>query len=237
MWGVNREKTRLSEYISNAADLYAHHQTGNILQIQSLGKMLRLVLKNNDEIKANRRACVMHSIFITSLARVVMFQHMDTVVESGGTMFRLNSDSLYFLWQKDRPLPFSLSEVFGDFKRTYDDVRGFVQLGASSTSTIYQEDGELKTDSRVCGLQLNNLLGQQLTFSKMSGLIDQALADELFGTKSEDFQVDSIRTMHKNLKVTSIRGKQTLSGRKIFDRRQVDCLSENLLTYPFGYKP
>lgn len=238
MFACDRSQTRKSEYITNARQLYDHYQTGQISQIETLGpKMLRLVLKSNAEIKTNRRANVMVAIFVNSLARVEMMRHMDTIEASGGTLFRISCDSLYFSWKMDKSLPFTISEAFGDFKKTHEDVCAFLQVGAASTSTIYREDGELKEDTRVSGLQLNNILGRGVTFSKLSSLLDQAVIEELFNVKSEDFKVDGIRTLHRNLTVSSVRRKQTLSGKKIFERRQVDYTSEYLRTYPFGYRP
>lgn len=238
MFGCHRGKTRTSEYITNARQLYDHYKTGRICQIQNVGsKMLRLVLKSNAQMKKNRRACVMVSIYVTSLARIDMLRHLETVEASGGTMFRLSCDSLYFKMKKNVELPFVLSEAFGHFKKTHTDVQAFLQLGSATSSTIYREDGELKTDTRVSGLQHNNLLGQEVTFAKLSSLLDQAIVEELFNVRAEDVQVEGIRTLHKDLAVTSVRRKQTVSGKKIFERRQVDYLSDNLMTYPFGYRP
>lgn len=179
----------------------------------------------------------MVGIFVTSHARIVMLRHMSQIEACGGTVFRISCDSLYFSIKRSTTLPFCLSEAFGDFKKTYQDVRGFVQVGVSSTSTIYEEDGELKTDTRVCGLQLKNVLGEKLTFDKLSGILDQAIVDEFFNVKCENFKVDSLRTLHKNLTVAKMRGKHTVSAKKLFERRQIDFLDPQLRTYPFGYRP
>lgn len=238
MFGCQRDKTRTSEYITNARQLYAHYKTGRICQIQSMGsKMLRLTLKSDAPLKTNRRACVMISIFVTSLARIEMMKHLETVEASGGTLFRLSCDSLYFKMKRDIPPPFVLSEAFGHFKKTHEKIQAFVQLGPASSSTIYLENGELTADSRVSGLQLKNILGQELTFAKLSNLLDQTIVEELFNVKGKEIQVEGIRTLHKNLTVTSVRGKRTVSGRKILERRQIDYLSKELCTYPFGYRP
>lgn len=89
----------------------------------------------------------------------------------------------------------------------------------------------------MCGLNLKNVLCGKLTFEKLTGILDQAIVDELFNVKCEDFKVDSLRTLHSNMNVAKVRSKRTVSGKNIFERRQIDYLDPNLRTFPFGYRP
>lgn len=198
--------------------------------------MMRVVLKCST-VKKNRRACVMISIFVTSLARVIMFKHLDALGPDG-EVFKLSCDSLFFSYPKAKRPPLVLSESFGDFKKCYQgNVHGLVQLGVSSYSLIHEENGTWKQESRVCGLQVNNLLAGEVTFARLLQLLDETIVDQLQGTDcTEELSVENVRTFHRDLKVASVRRRQTISASKVFNRRLIDYSTETLRTLPFGWR-
>ena len=78
----------------------------------------------------NQKGSVVLGSYVTSAARIAMHKWFDICINSGGTLYYTDTDSIVFSLKKGEPLPFPFGNAYGQFKHEVEgEIRQFYSLG------------------------------------------------------------------------------------------------------------
>jgi len=89
---------------------------------------------------------------IVANARIFFYKQIQKVLESRGKLFYVDSDSIFFSLSKSSKNPLETSDATGDFKHVYKNVSDFYCLGPKNYIVAFVENGQVKTSTKVRGL-------------------------------------------------------------------------------------
>lgn len=234
-FGVNEEKLVDVEFLDSYQQLLEHMLDDRVIDLEPMTDAILRVTLSKKNIGQSRSSNVSIACAVTSIARVIMHRHVQTLQEMKATIFRVACDSIIFVTEESQVLPFILSEAFGCFKKVYPTVEGVAQAGVQLVSVLYRtETGELKEKIVASGATMsesNSSVLSHASFDKM--------ADHLVKSRIVDFscfKVTAVRTTKKRLKVGTVVRQQNIFSRKLFARRQILDKTENYMTLPYGWR-
>lgn len=203
----------------------------------------RSVSKNRmgeaDESKICRKACATVGAFITSVARVIIFQHMLKLIDKGADILKVSCDALYFTLPQTEKNPLVYSESFGCWKSIYPgDLHGLCQLGVNNYAVLYEnpQDRTLSSEAKCSGMTMSYLVTNELNYNVYLEAVNQLVSDKLFTSKK--YTQIRKRTDAKTVTVGYVRRRQSIFSRNVLSRRAIirddKC---SFVTRPYGWIP
>ena len=170
---------------------------------------------------------------ICSYAREVIHKDAMTVLNLNYQLFQINCDSLMFSMPTSDKNPFNMSNaMLGSFKFVLqEEILSYYSLGAKSYCITYKDRKQIKTNSKICGLQLNGNAGEPIINDK---LFDDYLK-QYFDKRSLKLNIAQQRHLKEfkklkiTTKVTNVSFSNQVSTRRLV---QVNDIYE---TFPYGY--
>ena len=170
---------------------------------------------------------------ICSYARQVIHEDATKLLNLNYKIFQINCDSLMFSMPTTDEIPFEISNaLLGSYKYVLNhDILSYYSLGAKSYCISYKEGSEIKSLSKICGLQLNG--------NEIDPTINQHLFDcylkQFFSNNSIKLNVPQKRHSKdfKKLKVTQ--NFTTIAFSNEVTTRRFVLKDEIYQTYPFGF--
>jgi hypothetical protein len=112
------------------------------------------VEKNLTKLPPNRNYNCYIGGQITAYAREVIYNHMTTIEQSGGTLYYVDCDSIIFTLPQENVLPVPISDAVGDFKfETHGEISSFYSFGPKSYTIAYNTTKQ-NVSTKVKGLSL-----------------------------------------------------------------------------------
>jgi hypothetical protein len=237
-FGTNGQNGTTVQFLEYYEQLLDHMKSDRLVNMVPLTERILQVTLKNVEKTPSRTSNVCVSILVTSLARVEVHKRMETVKHLGGTMLRVSCDAIFFLLDDNVPLPFTLSEAFGNFKAQFNNVDAIVQVGLRNVSILYKEDNLYKEHLVASGVMLSEYNRNILTQQRY-----QIHVDNLFRkTQSIDpempkLRMAQIRNSLRESTIKSITREQLPFNNYIFLRRQYLNSTAMHESVPYGWRP
>lgn len=230
-FGVNEEKMVDVQFLENYEQLLVHMKNDRIIDLEPMTEAILRVTLAKKHIGNSRTSNVSISCAVTSIARVIVHRHLQTLLQMKATIFRVSCDSITFVTDESQVLPFTLSEAFGCFKKVYPSVEGVAQVGVQLVSILYRSDtGELKEKIVASGATMS-----EQNSSVLSHRSFEAMADTLVQTRVVDFSNFKV-IAKKRIKMGTVTRRQGIFSRKLFIRRQIIKKTPYYLTLPYGWR-
>ena len=191
------------------------------------------VVRNTNKIPPNRRTNCYLGAQITAFARQVIYEHVQTLINSNATIYQIDCDSIIFTLNQNQQIPLKVSSAVGHFKHEINDIISFYSLGPKNYSLTFQTTNGIETLSRVRGISLNNLLNKVTLDNELF----KFYVSQFLKRKPQQILMKQFRKKadFKNLKICSQIEQITFTN-DLSKRRNVDFSTKNFLTLPYGYK-
>jgi hypothetical protein len=185
------------------------------------------------KIPPNRLSSCYLEAQLTSYARELIYQHVMTVVNSGGIVFNVDCDSIIFAQNKNTPCPLKINDSIGNFKHELGNVDflSFHSLGPKNYSLSFIKDNKIETISKVRGLSLSSITNQILFNEELF----QQFIGEYFNDKKVECKIPQyrLRANYKKLKICSnvqlVRFTNDISTRRYLKKGLY-------VTFPYGFQ-
>jgi len=171
---------------------------------------------------------------IVANARIFFYKQIQKVLESKGKLFYIDTDCIFFSISKNSKNPLTMSDATGDFKHVYQNVSDFYCLGPKNYIVAFVENGQIKTSTKVRGLNLNAHFVENIL--EPNTYRDYLLSFLLKETKIMKIPQSRTRS-HKNIPFSRKTKLETVTfSNKINYCRYLNKKSPILSTLPFGYE-
>lgn len=183
------------------------------------------------KIGPNRNANCYVGAQITSFARQVIYEHIQTLENKGATIFYVDTDSIFFSLNNTIPIPLKISECLGHFKHVYSNpIKSFHCLGSKNYLISYLSKNNLEICCKVKGLSLQAKPQNDLN---IVNLYDSYL-DSFFKsiTCTKTFAQTRIKRSKKLYHLTSIE-QRTFSN--TIDIERILFSNEIYFSKPYGF--
>jgi hypothetical protein len=239
LFGKLEQKNNKSQtlYVTNQEDLekifFSENEINDIFCVND--NICQVQISPNElKLKPNRKNNCYIGAQVTAFARQIIYTHIQTLLQSNATIYRVDCDSIIFTIPESMQIPLSLSHAVGHFKSEIDgEIQSFYSLGPKSYSLSFFKNKEFHTISRVSGLSLGNSLSKDvLTDATFDFYIEQFLKK-----KRETLKVKQqrIKGNFKKFKVNSVIENVTFSND--LSKRRYICRTNavNYPTFPYGF--
>lgn len=234
-WGAMGKKAdNLStKFFSTVPEFYKFLTTESvrIKEIYSVGSLLKLKYNTmNEMVETPRRTSLITAIFVTSQARIKLYNYMKML--GPGRVIYTDTDSVIWLKKKTDVVPFVVGSQCGQMSNEIDKdypgcfIKRFVSLGPKSYAyEVYDSNGFKCSAMRMKGISFRGSTREEdaLTFDKMKKLLmhelDQISVRQFRFVISEKHHTLHPKEMDKKVQLT-------------MDKRHVN--TEDYTTTPFG---
>lgn len=138
--------------------------------------MDRIVMRKRAEFaKAPRTNCLPIAIFVTSYARLRLYEYMEQVVKVGGKILYTDTDSIFYVKKICAPGVIE-GECLGQMKREYSNRRiiEMIMAGPKNYGFVHidpQNESDKKAVLKIRGFNLNYATAQIINFYRMKAII------------------------------------------------------------------
>lgn len=207
---------------------FLNSESVKIKELHSLGPQLKMSYRTLHEmIETPRRTSLITAIFVTSYARIILYNYMKKI--GPGRVVYCDTDSVIWLRQRREEIPFDIGSECGHMSDEIDKdypggfIKRFVSLGPKSYAyDVHDSTGFLKGCMRMKGISFK-CHGASLTFDNMRDLLDRKI--EGMTVVQKRFAIEpNFHTLHH--------AKHDKKVHFTMDKRIVH---ENYTTTPFGY--
>jgi hypothetical protein len=240
-FGANSSKGCSIDFIEHYQKLLSYVRSDRIVDLVPINdSILQVTLKNVQNPKCpSRSSNVSTSITITALARVFIHRKMEEVRKLGATLLRVSTDSIFFVLDAGVPLPFPISQAFGNFQHQHENIEAVVQIGLRNLSVLFKgEDGHLQEHLTTGGIKLSQYNERILSHAKYKQVVDTLFQEDpehaILNTKVCNVQY---RNSVKKPKIKCVPKKQSAFNNLIHVRRQFIPSSRFYSSLPYGYVP
>ena len=232
----NTEKYTRVDFVTCFNQLFEHMRAARVDALEPLSESVLQVTLKNEEIRyQEKNSNVTTSCFVTAFGRVVIHKKMMELVRMDALLLRVSTDSIYFVMDNKKNLPWPISEAFGCWKRMFHKVLGVAQMGTRTLCVMYEnEQGEIKEHNITSGISVYN--ENQLSYKDFQECTDKMIRDKV--VDFSDYTIDQLRTSSslRSPEIKQIRRPQTIFSANLFNRRQILCETQNYETVPYGFK-
>jgi hypothetical protein len=238
-FGAHAEKGCTVEFIKYYDQLVDHIKADRLLHMIPMSETILQVTLKCKEKTASRSSNIAVAVTITSLARIFMHKKMMTVTHLGGTLLRVATDCIYFLFPtKNLPLPveFEISESFGFFKHQFTNIHAVIQVGVRNLSILYMDEENQLREKLVCsGVTLSEHNQHVLSHSKYKNVVSKLFDKDLDLSTVKVKQVQFNNSI-KRQKIGCIQKYQVAFNNQIYLRRQFVSKSDYFQSWPHGWQ-
>jgi len=228
---INKPQTVFVRTQNNLEKLY-HSNTSDVVDLYCLSDdicQVQVTKKENNAVP-NLKSNLYIGGEIVAFARQIIYEHLNEIEKSGGTIFQVECDSVIFSFPSNKPCPVNISPCLGDFKFEIDgEILSYYSFGPKNYAiTFKDQQNQIKTLTKISGLSLKNVAFEnELPVS----LFEEFLQNfETLQTKC----IPQLRTKKKKFEINSIIEQCTYSN-KITQKRFLRKEENNLVLYPFGF--
>jgi G:T-mismatch repair DNA endonuclease (very short patch repair protein) len=127
-----------------------------VKSIFSFGEFCQVEIKKNlNKLPPNRNGNCYIGGQITAYAREVIYDYLNVVENSLGTLYYVDCDSIIFTLPKDVEIPLTISHAVGDFKFQIEgEILSFYSFGPKNYTLTYKANDQIKVYTKVKGLSL-----------------------------------------------------------------------------------
>ena len=213
---------------SNSQQLQDIFATKDVSQFQELGSRC-LISFNSGRARPSRSSYLIFLSEIYSYSRRHLRESAKQIMAEGGEIVNLTVDAIQFVDKKGKKPVLSIGPLPGQWKHVYEGekVTGFFALSNSSSITTFQTAEPL---TKICGLQMSQILGKSKFVASYMNLVETALLGKKASTNLP--QTRHVKQKGKKVPRRSIfKIKNTLSNKRYYKLKKDECIS-----YPYGYK-
>ena len=234
-FGTNQDKFLEVQFLDSYQQLLAHLKNDRIVDLEPMTDSILRVTLSTQHGKPSRSSNVSVSCAVTSIARIIVHQHLQKLVSLNATILRVSCDSIYFVMKDTEPIPFELSEAFGCFKKVYCHVEGVAQVGVQLVSVLFRDKhGSLKEKVVASGATMSAENSSVLSHQQFEDTAEKLIHSSAFNFST--LKVTSLRNSCKRHKQSRVEIKQrALFSRNLFSRRQLINCKPYYMTLPYGY--
>jgi hypothetical protein len=113
------------------------------------------ICPNEFKQKPNRKNNLYIGAQITAYSQQIIHEHAMKLNQLNYKLFQINCDSILFSMPKNEIFPLEISDIVGDFKfEITKEIVTYTSLGTKCYSITFNENGNFKTTSKICGLSI-----------------------------------------------------------------------------------
>lgn len=227
----SKSKTILVSSQNALEDIAREHK---IIDLLCFNDCCEILYETEKQSTPNRNSSLYIGAQIASLARTVIYKHMEVIESVGGTIFSVDTDCILYTLPSHVDNPLNFSDAFGDFKNVAppkNEIVAFYSLGNRNYSLLYKNsDGLLSSTTKCKGLSLtSSTFEQSLSPSIYSEFLEANFRAELKELTIPQLRRVASKNRHlQSRKLTHFTFKNDLFFKRI-------TLSSDL-TLPYGYK-
>lgn len=178
----NHPKSIYASSQTELEELFFEHNT-NIDNIVCHNDLICELLVKPDELKLspNRNANCYIGAQITSFARQVIYEHIQTLEKQNAQIFYVDTDAIYFSLPLSSTNPLMISDAVGHFKNVIQgEILSFYCLGSKNYILSYCDNSNfIKFYSKVKGLSLkSNILQSEIQAELYASYIESFVASQ-----------------------------------------------------------
>ncbi len=167
-----------TKFVNSHNQLMKIFKDNEVVGIYNINEFQVQVEYQPNKTKSNMQSSIYIGAQITSYARCIVYDYMMAIEKSGGKIYSVINDAIFYSLPKNvlDPLPFS--NVCGHFKNVIDPskkILAYFAMGNCNYCYLTQSpDGSLEQTLKVKGLSLTNLINQnKITTKTFENFIDK----------------------------------------------------------------